>query len=86
MSYVGDFIVNLVIIFLFIIGGIGFIVLFDIMKNWWFKVFFLYMKIMLIGILILNVVVMFVIFILEYSNFGMFGYLYIGDKLWVFYF
>lgn len=86
MGYVGDPTVNLVITFLFMTGGMGFTVLFDIMKNRRFKAFSLHTKLMLTGTLILNAIAMVVIFILEYSNPGTLGHLHIGDKLWASYF
>lgn len=70
MSYVGDPTVNLVITFLFITGGIGFTVLFDVMKNRRFKAFSLHTKLMLTGTLMLNAIAMLTVFILEYSNPG----------------
>ncbi|MEG8304516.1 TrkH family potassium uptake protein [Bacillus mojavensis] len=86
MSYVGDPAVNLVITFLFITGGIGFTVLFDILKNRRFKAFSLHTKLMLAGTFILNIAATLIIFILEYSNPGTFGSLHFPDKLWASYF
>lgn len=86
MSYVGDPTVNLVITFLFITGGIGFTVLFDVMKNRRFKAFSLHTKLMLTGTLMLNAIAMLTVFILEYSNPDTLGHLHIVDKLWASYF
>ncbi|MDQ7725154.1 Ktr system potassium transporter B [Bacillus halotolerans] len=86
MSYVGDPAVNLVITFLFITGGIGFTVLFDILKNRRFKAFSLHTKLMLAGTFILNIAATLIIFILEYSNPGTLGSLHFPDKLWASYF
>ncbi len=86
MSYVGDPTVNLVITFLFITGGIGFTVLFDILKNRRFKAFSLHTKLMLAGTFILNIAATLIIFILEYSNPGTLGSLHLPDKLWASYF
>ncbi|MBV5123572.1 TrkH family potassium uptake protein [Bacillus halotolerans] len=86
MSYVGDPSVNLVITFLFITGGIGFTVLFDILKNRRFKAFSLHTKLMLAGTFILNIAATLIIFILEYSNPGTLGSLHLPDKLWASYF
>lgn len=77
---------DLVITFLFITGGIGFTVLFDVMKNRRFKAFSLHTKLMLTGTLMLNAIAMLAIFILEYSNPGTLGHLHIVDKLWASYF
>ncbi|UTL71808.1 TrkH family potassium uptake protein [Bacillus halotolerans] len=86
MTYVGDPAVNLVITFLFITGGIGFTVLFDILKNRRFKAFSLHTKLMLAGTFILNIAATLIIFILEYSNPGTLGSLHLPDKLWASYF
>ncbi|MEC1601448.1 TrkH family potassium uptake protein [Bacillus halotolerans] len=86
MSYVGDPAVNLVITILFITGGIGFTVLFDILKNRRFKAFSLHTKLMLSGTFVLNIAATLIIFILEYSNPGTLGSLHLPDKLWASYF
>lgn len=86
MSYVGDPTVNLVITFLFITGGIGFTVLFDILKNRRFKAFSLHTKLMLAGTFILNIAATLIIFILEYNNPGTLGSLHLPDKLRASYF
>lgn len=41
---------------------------------------------MIIGIVVLNVIVMIVIFVLEYNNVKMLGNLFLNEKLWVFFF
>ncbi|MBU5244082.1 MULTISPECIES: TrkH family potassium uptake protein [Bacillus] len=86
MRYVGDPAVNLVITILFITGGIGFTVLFDILKNRRFKAFSLHTKLMLAGTFVLNIAATLIIFILEYSNPGTLGSLHFPDKLWASYF
>ncbi|MFJ9289339.1 TrkH family potassium uptake protein [Bacillus halotolerans] len=86
MSYVDDPAVNLVITILFITGGIGFTVLFDILKNRRFKAFSLHTKLMLAGTFVLNIAATLIIFILEYSNPGTLGSLHLPDKLWASYF
>ncbi|MFK3813666.1 TrkH family potassium uptake protein [Bacillus halotolerans] len=86
MSYVGDPAVNLFITILFITGGIGFTVLFDILKNRRFKAFSLHTKLMLAGTFVLNIAATLIIFILEYSNPGTLGSLHLPDKLWASYF
>ena len=86
MQYVGDPIVNIVISFLFIIGGIGFTVLVDMWKKRKFKKLSLHTKLMIIGTLIINSVAMLFIFCLEYSNSKTIGDLSLGEKLWASYF
>lgn len=87
IGYVGDPLVNLVITFLFIVGGIGFTVLSDIWYKRSFKKFSLHSKLMIVGTFIINLVAMIIIFTLEYSNPNTLGTLStLGDKLWGSYF
>lgn len=58
MNYVGDPVVNIVISFLFIIGGIGFTVLTDLWYTKEFNKLSLHTKIMLFGTLIINLTAM----------------------------
>ncbi|MFQ3545010.1 TrkH family potassium uptake protein [Halobacillus rhizosphaerae] len=67
-GYATDPVINIVISLLFIIGGIGFTVVFDMWKSKEFKDLMLHTKIMIIGTLVINVISFFVIFILEYNN------------------
>lgn len=86
-GYVGDPIVNLVITFLFIIGGIGFTVLADIWDKRRFKNLHLHSKLMIIGTLVVNLIAMMIIFSLEYNNPSTLGALSsLGDKIWAAYF
>lgn len=85
-AYVGDPVVNLVITALFITGGIGFTVLADIWYKKRFRTLSLHSKLMLIGTFIMNVTVMLILFVLEFSNPNTLGPLAIGDKLWGAYF
>lgn len=87
MRYVGDPLVNLVITFLIILGGIGFTVLADIWHKRSYKKLSLHSKLMISGTLIINVFAMIVIFCLEYSNPNTFGTLTsLSDKIWASYF
>ncbi|MEY2373338.1 TrkH family potassium uptake protein [Lysinibacillus capsici] len=87
MGYVGDPLVNLVITFLFIIGGIGFTVLTDIWYKRSFKKLSLHSKLMIVGTFIINLVAMIIIFAIEYNNPNTLGQLSsFGDKLWGSYF
>ncbi|KIH69954.1 TrkH family potassium uptake protein [Salinicoccus roseus] len=67
-SYVGDPVINIVITFLFITGGIGFTVLIDVWHKRKFKKLSLHSKLMISGTLIINLIAMFVFFILEFQN------------------
>lgn len=84
--YVGDPIVNLVITFLFITGGLGFTVIADLKINRSFRKLSLHTKLMLVGTLVINVCALFVILFLEYGNPGTLGNLTFGEKLWGAYF
>ncbi|MFD1737246.1 TrkH family potassium uptake protein [Bacillus salitolerans] len=86
MGYVGDPVVNIIISFLFIIGGIGFTVLMDIHSKKNFRRLSLHTKIMLWGSLVINTVAMFILFIIEYTNPNTLGGLTFVDKLFAAYF
>ncbi|MFD2748161.1 TrkH family potassium uptake protein [Paenibacillus yanchengensis] len=80
-SFVGDPIVNITIVTLFVLGGIGYIVIVDIFrKRSWHKLS-LHTKVVLISSAVLSVGGMLFIFILESSNPATFGGLSIGDRL-----
>jgi trk system potassium uptake protein TrkH len=83
IPWVGNPLVNTVISFLFISGGIGFVVVTDILSKKRFRQYALHTKLMLIGTLALNLVAMFVLFLLEYGNPETLGKLPgWGAKLW----
>ena len=86
MDYVGDPIVNIVISFLFIVGGVGFTVLNDLIRSKTFREMALHSKVMLTGTVVINLIAMFTIFILEYHNPQTLANLSLGDKLWGSYF
>lgn len=86
MQYVGDPVINIVISFLFIIGGIGFTVLTDLWYTKEFRKLTLHTKIMLFGTLGINMLAMFVLFVLEYSNPATLANFSFAEKLWASYF
>ncbi|PYZ92564.1 Ktr system potassium transporter B [Salipaludibacillus keqinensis] len=85
-GYVGDPVINLLITFLFITGGIGFTVLYDVMTTKKFRFLALHTKIMLVGTLIVNLVAVIIIFLLEFTNPLTLGGLSLGDQIWASYF
>lgn len=85
-AYVGDPTVNIIITLLFISGGIGFTVLYDLWKTRNFKQLSLHSKVMLTGTLAVNLIAMLFLFVSEYSNMETIGALPFGDKLWASYF
>lgn len=86
MRYAGDPIINIVISFLFIIGGLGFTVLADLKEKATFSKLSLHSKMMIVGTFAINVLAMLFIFVLEYSNPKTIGNLPLFDKLWTSYF
>ncbi|GGD09475.1 ktr system potassium uptake protein B [Pontibacillus salipaludis] len=67
-GYVGDPVVNIVITILFIIGGIGFTVVFDMWQSKEFRQLSLHSKLMIVGTLAINIFSFLMIFVLEYNN------------------
>ena len=86
MRYEGDPLVNLVISFLFIVGGIGFTVLSDLWHKRSFKKLSLHSKLMIYGTFIVNLAAMILIFLLEYEDQKTLGMLPLAEKLWGAYF
>ncbi|MED1068433.1 TrkH family potassium uptake protein [Bacillus paralicheniformis] len=86
IRYKSDPLVNLVISFLFIIGGIGFTVLSDLWHKRSLKKLSLHSKLMIYGTFIINLSAMIFIFLLEYQNQKTLGMLPPAEKLWGAYF
>lgn len=68
MQFAGDPVVNIILSLLFIIGGLGFVVVMEIFQKKTFREWSLHTKLMLVGTIILNIVATIVIFVLEYNN------------------
>ena len=68
MPYVADPIVNFTISGLFIIGGLGFSVWIDLMKNRRWARLSPYSKMMITGTIVINLVALLAIYFIEYSN------------------
>lgn len=84
VAYAGHPLVNIVISALFISGGLGFVVIADVIRKRRFRDYALHTKVMLVGTLVLNVVAMLAVLALEYGNPATLGQLSsLGDKLWV---
>ncbi|WP_223700875.1 TrkH family potassium uptake protein [Sutcliffiella deserti] len=86
MQYVGDPVINIVISFLFIIGGIGFTVLTDLWYTKEHRKLSLHTKIMLYGTLGINLLAMLIFFTLEFYNPNTLANLNIIEKLYASYF
>lgn len=80
-DYVGDPLVNLTIITLIIVGGIGFAVIIDVVKTRKFKKLSLNSKIVLSSTGILLFVGFILIFVFEFFNPDTFGSLSFGEKI-----
>ena len=85
-KWVGDPTVNLMVTFLFIVGGIGFTVILDVFQKKSVTKYSLHTKIILIVTLLLNTVSFFTILALEYQNPSTLGPLSFTEKLWAAYF
>ncbi|WHT85474.1 TrkH family potassium uptake protein [Bacillus cereus] len=85
-KWVGDPIVNIIITFLFISGGIGFIVILDVIKKRKIRDFSLHTKLVLVSTLFLNIISSVIILCLEYNNPATLGILPLDDKIWASYF
>ncbi|MEK5030264.1 TrkH family potassium uptake protein [Paenibacillus sp. FSL R7-0302] len=82
ISYVGDPVINLVVMFLIISGGIGFIVISDLAEYRRTRRLSLHSKVVLSMTAGLIVTGMVVIFIFEFTNSRTLGPLNLGSKLW----
>lgn len=82
MGYVANPLVNLVISFLFILGGIGFVVIADMIGKKRFRNYSVHTKVMLVGTLAINLVAMLVLLALEHGNPKTLGALSWDGKLW----
>lgn len=86
IGFANDPIVNIVITALFILGGIGFTVLYDIHQKKSFKEWSLHTKMMIVGTVIINVVAVCIVFLLEYDNPATIGNMPLYEKVMVSYF
>ncbi|ANF94662.1 Ktr system potassium transporter B [Paenibacillus bovis] len=81
-AHVGDPVVNTVVITLFVIGGLGFIVLTDIIQKRRWRRFSLNTKLVLTASLIATVFGVVFVLVAEWSNPATLGPLSLGDKIW----
>lgn len=82
IGYVDHPLINLVISLLFITGGIGFVVIADIINKKRFQRYSVHTKLMLIGTLAINLVAMLILLVLEHGNPKTLGPLAWDGKLW----
>lgn len=82
IAYAGHVSINLIITALFIVGGLGFAVLADLLEKRRFKTLTVHSKLMIVGTLAINLLVMWMVFFLEYGNPATLGGLdSLGEKL-----
>lgn len=84
--YVGDPLINIVVSFLFIIGGIGFVVILDLYRNRIWRELSLHTKLVLITSGLLCTAGFLMIFVIELFNAKTFGTLTWNEKIWAGYF
>lgn len=80
MRFVGDPVVNLIIMVLFVTGGLGFTVIYDIWFTKEFKNLTLHTKLMIAGTIGINIIAVLLFFLLEYTNPGTLGHLSLFKK------
>ncbi|SEB05814.1 trk system potassium uptake protein TrkH [Thalassobacillus cyri] len=85
-SFIDHSFIMVIITTSFIVGGVGFTVIFDIWKKKRFKDFSLHTKLMLVGTLLINLIAFCFVFLLEYYNLDTLGGLSIIDKIKAAYF
>ena len=81
-GYVADPVVNIAITGLFIVGGIGFVVVADLVRTRTFARLSLHTKLMLVGTLVMNVLATLLVLTFEWGNAGTLGSLDLDGKLW----
>ncbi|TQR17694.1 TrkH family potassium uptake protein [Psychrobacillus vulpis] len=86
MGFTSDPIVNLILSSLFIIGGLGFVVVVDIFQKKSFRTWSLHTKMMVIGTIGLNVFAAITLFLLEFNNDSTIGKMSLWDKIFTSYF
>lgn len=86
MSFTSDPIVNLVLSSLFIVGGLGFVVVVDIIQKKSFRTWSLHTKMMIVGTISINVFATIILFLLEYNNVDTIGKMSLFEKVMTSYF
>ncbi|MFC7391816.1 TrkH family potassium uptake protein [Scopulibacillus cellulosilyticus] len=86
IGYAGDPVINVLISALFIIGGIGFVVINDIWDKKKWREFILHTKLMIISTVVINIIAIIIILSLEYGNPKTLGPLTHGEKFLAGYF
>ncbi|TQR15606.1 TrkH family potassium uptake protein [Psychrobacillus soli] len=86
IQFAGDPIVNIILSLLFIIGGLGFVVVMEILQKNSFNKWSLHTKMMIVGTVLLNSIATIIIFVLEYNNPSTIGNFSLFDKFLASYF
>lgn len=86
ISFTYDPIVNFILSSLFIVGGLGFVVIVDIYQKKSFRTWSLHTKMMVGGTIFLNIFATVILFILEFDNNGTIGKMNLAEKIFTSYF
>lgn len=81
-QYVADPLINIVITLLFVSGGIGFTVIYELIRKRRWRTWTLHTKIMLIGTFLINIFAILSFFILEMNNPHTIGAMPLNEQLW----
>jgi len=81
VDYTGDIIVNITVVLLIVLGGIGFYVFMEILRERRFRYFSLHTKLVLITTITLIISGAFLVLIMEYNNPETLGLLNFKDKI-----
>ncbi|GEN57158.1 ktr system potassium uptake protein B [Halolactibacillus alkaliphilus] len=81
-QYAADPLINIVITLLFVSGGIGFTVIYELMHKKKWRTWTLHTKIMLIGTFLINIFAILSFFILEMNNPHTIGAMPLNEQLW----
>lgn len=86
IQFAGDPIVTFILSSLFIIGGLGFVVVMELVKTRPIRKWSLHTKMMILGTLLLNLISTLLFFILEFNNMKTIGGFSLSDKMMTAYF
>lgn len=86
IQFAGDPVVTFILSSLFIVGGLGFVVVMELVKTRPIRKWSLHTKMMILGTLLLNLISTLLFFILEFNNMKTIGGFSLSDKMMTAYF
>lgn len=86
IQFAGDPVVTFILSSLFIIGGLGFVVVMEVVKKRPIRKWSLHTKMMILGTILLNLISTLILFVLEFNNSKTIGDFSLSDKLLTAYF